>query len=83
MKITIKRVKEYPDGSADVEVNYDKYGLEFLVEQVLKASLVDAIMTKELGELYGISDILGTLPKKGSKRRSNKSVAKIKSGGTD
>ena len=76
-------VKELPDGSADVEVNYDKAGLEFLVEQGLKASLVEAIMTKELGELYGISDILGTLPKKGSKGRSNKSVAKIKSGGTD
>ena len=83
MKITIKRVKEYPDGSADVEVNYDRGGLEFLVEQGLRASLVEAIMTKELGELYGISDILGTLPKKGSKRRSNKSVAKIKPGGTD
>ena len=83
MNITIKKVKEYPDGSADVEVNYDKSGLEFLVEQGLKASLVEAIMTKELGELYGISDILGTIPKKGSKRRSNKSVAKIKSGGTD
>ena len=83
MKITIKVVKELPDGSADVELDYDKEALEFMIERGLNALLVEAIMTEQTGELYGISDILGTLSKKSSKGRSNKSVAKIKSGGTD
>ena len=83
MNITIKMVKENADGSANVDIIYDEEGLHFLVEQGIKASLVEAIMTEQTGELYGISDILGTLPKKGSKGRSNKSMAKIKSGGTD
>ena len=83
MNITIKKIKELPDGSADVVVHYDLEGLQFLVEQGIKASMVEAIMQKATGELYGISDILGTLPKKSSKRRSNKVMAKIKSGGTD
>ena len=83
MKITIKRIKELPDGSADIELDYDQEALEFMIERGLNALLVEAIMTEQTGELYGISDILGTLPKKGGKRRSNKSVAKIKSGGTD
>jgi len=83
LKITIKVVKELPDGSADVELDYDQEALEFMIERGLNALLVEAIMTEQTGELYGISDILGTLPKKGGKRRSNKSVAKIKSGGTD
>lgn len=83
LKIQIKTIKENKDGSADVLVHYDKDGLQFLVEQGLKASMVEAIVQQHTGEMYGISDILGTLPKKGSKGRSNKSVAKIKSGGTD
>jgi hypothetical protein len=83
LKITIKKIKENADGSANVEVKYDKAGWEFLIEKGVHACFVEAIMTRELGELYGISDILGTLPQKGSKRRSNKGVAKIKSGGTD
>ena len=83
LKITIKTIKELPDGSADVEINYDKEGLHFIIERGVNALLVEAVMTQATGELYGISDILGTLPKKGSKRRSNKGMAKIKSGGTD
>ena len=83
MNITIKKIKELPDGSAEVNVHYDLDGLQFLVEQGLKATMVEAIMQQATGELYGISDILGTLPQKGSKRRSNKSMAKIKPGGTD
>ena len=83
MKIVIKTIKENKDGSADVEVNYDKEGLQFIMDKGVNALLIEAVMTEQTGELYGISDILGTLPKKSSKRRSNKSVAKIKSGGTD
>ena len=33
LKITIKVVKELPDGSADVELNYDKEALEFMIEK--------------------------------------------------
>ena len=73
MKITIKTIKENKDGSADVEINYDKEGLQFIIERGVNAMLVEAVMTEVTGEIYGISDILGTLPKKGSKRRSNKS----------
>ena len=83
MKIVIKTIKENKDGSADVEINYDKEGLHFIIERGVNALLVEAVMTQATGELYGISDILGTLPKKSSKRRSNKGLAKIKSGGTD
>ena len=83
MKITIKTIKELPDGSADVKLNYDQEGLQFMLERGVNALLVEAVMTQATGELYGISNILGTLPKKSRKRRSNKSVAKIKSGGTD
>ena len=83
MKIVIKTIKENKDGSADVEVNYDKEGLQFIMDKGINALLIEAVMTEQTGELYGISDILGTLPKKSSKGRSNKSVAKIKSGGTD
>ena len=83
MKIVIKTIKENKDGSADVEVNYDKEGLQFIMDKGINALLIEAVMTEQTGELYGISDILGTLPKTSSKGRSNKSVAKIKSGGTD
>jgi hypothetical protein len=83
MKITVTMVKENSDGSADVDVRFDKKGLQFLIEYGIRAIMVEGIVQERTGELYGISDILGTLPKKGSKRRSNKSVAKIKSGGTD
>jgi len=83
LKVTIKVVKELPDGSADVELNYDEEALAFMIERGINALLVEAIMTKETGELYGISDVLGTIPKKSRKGRSNQGVAKIKAGGTD
>jgi hypothetical protein len=33
MNITIKTIKENKDGSADAIVNFDKEGLEFLVQE--------------------------------------------------
>ena len=33
MNITIKTIKENKDGSADAVVNFDKEGLEFLVQE--------------------------------------------------
>ena len=33
MNITIKAIKENKDGSADAVVNFDKEGLEFLVQE--------------------------------------------------
>jgi predicted fused transcriptional regulator/phosphomethylpyrimidine kinase len=44
MLIKIIKVKENPDGSADVNVRYDKAGLQFLVQQGLTASMVEAIV---------------------------------------
>jgi hypothetical protein len=78
MEIKIIKIKENADGSADVNVHYDKAGLEFLVQQGLMATMVEAIVQYQTGENYNVCDILGTLPKKGSKGRGNQGVAKIK-----
>ena len=78
MNIKIIKVKENPDGSADVLVRYDKAGLEFLVQQGLTCTMVEAIVQYKTGENYNVSDILGTLSKESGKGSSDKSVAKIK-----
>ena len=64
MKIIVKKIKENKDGSADVNVYYDKEGLHFLIQQGLTMTLVEAIMTEKTGELYNVSSILKTVPKK-------------------
>ena len=64
MKIIVKKITENKDGSADVNVYYDKEGLHFLVQQGLTMTLVEAIMTEKTGELYNVSSILKTVPKK-------------------
>ena len=64
MKIIVKKIKENKDGSADVNVYYDKQGLHFLVQQGLTMTLVEAIMTEKTGKLYNVSSILKTVPKK-------------------
>ena len=64
MEIIVKKIKENKDGSADVNVHYDKEGLHFLVQQGLIMTLVEAIMTEKTGELYNVSSILKTVPKK-------------------
>ena len=64
MEIILKKIKENKDGSADVNVYYDKEGLHFLVQQGLTMTLVEAIMTEKTGELYNVSSILKTVPKK-------------------
>lgn len=63
MKITVKKVKENKDGSADVEVSYDKDGLQFLVQQGIICTLVEAIVLDKTRKKYNVSDILKTLPK--------------------
>ena len=74
MKITIKKIKENKDGSMDVDVHYDRAGLEFLVQQGLIATMVEGIVQEKTGEKYNVSDILGTLPKKSIKKDSGKSL---------
>ena len=74
MKITIKKIKENKDGSADVEVHYDKKGLEFLVQQGLTCTMVEAIVQYKTGEKYNVCDILGTLPKESIKKSGRKSL---------
>lgn len=43
MKIEVEIVKENKDGSADAQVNFDKEGLEILVQWGLVALLTKAI----------------------------------------
>ena len=43
MKITLKVVKENKDGSADAIVNFDKEGLEFLVQEGILAVITQVI----------------------------------------
>ena len=78
MKIEIKKIKENKDGSADVDVSYDKEGLKFLVQQGLIATMVEAIVQQSRGNKYNVSDILGTLPKKSSKKSGRKIVEPTK-----
>jgi len=66
MEIIVKKIKENKDGSADVHIYYDKEGLHFLVQQGLKVTLIEAIMTEKIGKLYNSSDVL----------KSKKSVVK-------
>jgi hypothetical protein len=43
MKIQVKIIKENPDGSANAEVDFDKEGLECLVQHGLISLIVQAI----------------------------------------
>jgi hypothetical protein len=43
MKIAVRIIKENKDGSANAEVNFDKDGLEVLVQWGLVAMLTEAI----------------------------------------
>ena len=43
MEITVKIIKENKDGSANAEVNFDKEGLETLVQWGLVAMLTKAV----------------------------------------
>lgn len=78
MKITIKKIKENKDGSADVEVHYNKEGLHFLVQQGLTATMVEAIVQYKTGEKYNVCDILGTLPKESIKKSGRKGLEQTK-----
>jgi hypothetical protein len=78
MKITVKKIKENKDGSADVEVCYDKAGLQFLVQQGIICTLVEAIVQENTGGKYNVSDILGTLSKKSSKKGGRKGLEQTK-----
>ena len=45
MKITVNQIKENEDGSADCEINFDKEGLEVLVQWGFVALLTKAVDT--------------------------------------
>jgi hypothetical protein len=47
MLIKLINVKENPDGSADIEVKYDKEGLRLLIERGVIAILEDYIKEKQ------------------------------------
>ncbi len=47
MEITVKVIKENKDGSADALVNFDKEGLEFLVQEGLLSVIQQYIKQNE------------------------------------
>ena len=57
MNITLKVIKENKDGSADAVVNFDKEGLEFLIQEgvisVLKQYIEQQKKEKKRGRTVG------------------------------
>jgi hypothetical protein len=78
MKIEVKKLKENEDGSCDVELNCCEEGTQFLVQQGLIATMVEAIVQEKTGGKYNVSDILGTLSKKSSKKSRRKGLEQTK-----
>jgi hypothetical protein len=64
MKIEVKILKENKDGSADAQVNFDKKGLEVLVQWGLVA-----ILTKAIDEYAVKPQKSRTVAIKGTKKR--------------
>ena len=73
MLIRIILIKENKDGSADVEVKFDKEGHYFLLQHGLTSILEQAIVK---GEKDGVQSVLGAVPKKSGKANSAKIVGK-------
>jgi len=78
MEILIKKIKENKDGSAEVHVHYDREGLHFLVQQGMTCTLVEAIMMERNGEMFHVSSVLGSVPKKSSKKSSAVKLESVK-----
>jgi hypothetical protein len=83
MNIKIKIIKENPDGSALVEMDMDQEGMHLVFERGINHILEDAFRTKRMKNLlseweseYGVSEILGDLPKKSRKANSEKKLGK-------
>ncbi len=75
MKIQVKIISENIDGSANVEVEYDKEGHKLLLQHGLESMLVKAIENMK-GKRDGVQYVLGAVPKKSRKANSAKIVAK-------
>ena len=75
MKIQVKIISENIDGSANVEVEYDKEGHKLLLQHGLESMLVKAIENMK-GKRDGVQYVLGAVPKKSRKTNSAKIVAK-------
>lgn len=84
MKIKIKVVKENPDGSAEIEMNMDAEGMQFvyerginfILERALSRYRIDSLVSEWENSLNGVSKVLGALPKKGRKANSEKKLGK-------
>jgi hypothetical protein len=72
MKISIKIIKENKDGSANAQVDFDKQGLEVLVQWGMVAMLTKAI------DAYAIRPDEDSTPVIASPRTKKKPVAKKK-----
>ncbi len=83
MNIKIKIVKENPDGSALIEMDMDAEGMQLVFERGINHILEDAVRTRKMKNLlseweseYGVSEILGDIPKKSRKTNSEKKLGK-------
>ena len=79
MKIQVKIISENIDGSANVEVVFDKEGHKLLLQHGLESMLVKAIENMK-GKSDGVQSVLGAVSQKGRKANSKKIVGKTKSG---
>lgn len=77
MKIQVKIVKEFPDGSAEAELTMDKAGHKFIMQAGFTALMESAI--NERKRENDIRELLVAIPKEGRKANSKKIVGKIKS----
>jgi len=69
MKIEVKIIKENKDGSANAQVDFDKEGLETLVQWGLVA-----VLTKAIDEYRVRPDEDGEVNTKGIKKRKKKEI---------
>jgi hypothetical protein len=83
MNIKIKIVKENPDGSAEIEMNMDQEAMQLVFERGINNILEVAFQKKRMNDLicewkeeYGVSEILGDIPKESGKANSKEKLGK-------
>jgi hypothetical protein len=83
MNIKVKIVKENPDGSALIEMDMDQEGMQLVFERGINHILEGAFQRKRMNDLlsewekeYGVSEILGDIPKESRKANSKKKLGK-------
>jgi len=77
MEITVKVIKENKDGSADALVNFDKEGLEFLVQEGVLSILKQYIEQNKNAQAG--AELRKKLTTKKEKQNGRRTVGKSKS----